>query len=246
MSGSTEVLKLNDAAEDKYFIPESEQKIFGAGIKRKRVNFVPAETNASSSVDNRREVAASNAVGARYLSVVLPGTGSPGEETLLPKSSIKSESTIHTSGDKDTLCEICKLPLGPSTGITLNSYQPHESSLAHQVCLLHSHPPSHLDRTRQGLKYLSSYGWDPDSRRGLGATGQGRLAPIKPQPKNDTVGLGVCRVPRKAGQSMKEAKPKRLDAKETRKVEEEARRKRRKLQDLFCQSEEVERYLRAG
>lgn len=42
------------------------------------------------------------------------------------------------------------------------------------------------------MRYLSSYGWDPDSRLGLGATGrEGIREPVRTRPKNDTVGLGM-------------------------------------------------------
>jgi hypothetical protein len=39
------------------------------------------------------------------------------------------------------------------------------------------------------VRYLSSYGWDPDARRGLGAREEGITAPIKATKKNDTAGL---------------------------------------------------------
>ena len=98
-----------------------------------------------------------------------------------------------------------------------------------------------MDRSRQGFKYLSSYGWDPDSRQGLGATGKGIRAPIKAKVKNDTVGLGA-----KTKEAAKplDAKVERLDAKQVRKKDMEDRRKRERLQEIFYRNDDVEKYLR--
>lgn len=54
--------------DDDYYVPLVDQRVFGAGIKRKRIAFVPATTEqtsipkASSTTEN---------AGARYLSIVL-------------------------------------------------------------------------------------------------------------------------------------------------------------------------------
>lgn len=40
-----------------------------------------------------------------------------------------------------------------------------------------------------GVKYLESYGWDPDSRLGIGARNEGIRIPIKAKEKHDTEGL---------------------------------------------------------
>ena len=109
------------------------------------------------------------------------------------------------------------------------------------VCLTHSYPPSHLDRSRQGLKYLSSYGWDPDSRQGLGITGEGIRAPIKAKFKNDTVGLGVrIKGYKKAPRT---TAVERKDAKQVRRMDMKERRTRERLQEMFYGSDDVEKYL---
>ncbi|KAJ5558262.1 hypothetical protein N7535_008476 [Penicillium sp. DV-2018c] len=102
-------------------------------------------------------------------------------------------------------------------------------------------PPSHLDRTRAGLRYLSTYGWDPDSRLGLGAAGrEGIREPIKPRVKHDTAGLGTGldedgdrvrsdRIPVPA----KVQKKKQLNAKQVRKSVIEERRRAERLRRVF-------------
>lgn len=221
--------------------PLMEHRAFGAGIKRKRrINFVPAAITATAPATQHGLPGVS--AGERYLSIVLnegafpkPPTAGSGEST--PGKILAQKQP---EGRKD-VCEICKLPIvGSENAANATSSRPHEATLAHQVCLEHSYPPSHLDRNRKGMKYLSSYGWDPDSRLGLGATGEGLRFPIKPKVKNDTVGLGV-RLPN--GKGVLEEKPERLDAKQTRKREAEDTVKRKRLQEMFYQKDDVARYL---
>jgi hypothetical protein len=112
--------------------------------------------------------------------------------------------------------------------------------LAHQVCLTHSHPPSHLDRNRKGLAYLSSYGWDPDARVGLGASGQGIQYPIKSKPKDDKLGIGVV-LPKEADRRKKE-KVEKLDAGKIRKLHEKDKKKAERLRvDMLIRVEVLEK-----
>ena len=222
--------------DDEDSTPFEVQRLFGAGIKRKRVDFVPAGTRSTAAPEKTNPP---TFTGDQYLSLVLKNA-SPSENSS--KTDIEvSDGLESTSQDqrglKGAICKICNLPFNDSDSAIKT---PHEASIAHQVCLKHSYPPSHLDRERQGLKYLSSYGWDPDSRLGLGATGEGIRVPIKAKVKNNTVGLGV---------DLKELKEKpqekveTLDAKKVRKKELEDRRKREKLQQIFYGNDEVEKYL---
>jgi hypothetical protein len=177
----------------------------------------------------------------------------------LPTTSADTQTPITTNessvnATKPPSCEICNLSLSPTnSNITDLEYdtpqsstkpRPHEASLAHQVCLTHSHPPSHLDRSRKGLTYLSSYGWDPDSRLGLGAFSQGIAFPIKAKQKDDKMGLGLVFPEEKEWR--KKEKVEKLDAKKVRKLEEQDRRRREELQELFYRSDDLERYLRKG
>ena len=229
-------------SDDEDSTPFEVQRLFGTGIKIKRVDFVPAGALSTAAP---RATKPPTFTGDQYLSLVL-------KNGLLSKDSSKTDIDVSDGPEstfqdqrrsKGAVCEICNLPFNGSDDATTTPNRAHEASIAHQVCLKHSYPPSYLDRERQGLKYLSSYGWDPDSRLGLGATGDGIRAPIKAKVKNDTVGLGVeLREPKYEP----EKKTERLDAKKVRKKELEDRRKREKLQQIFYGNDDVEKYLGEG
>ena len=114
----------------------------------------------------------------------------------MPASPASTDTVEPPKESAQTYCDVCNLPISDPQSQsqqepTSTSTRPHEASLAHQVCLKHSHPPSHLDRTRAGMRYLSTYGWNPDSRLGLGAPGrEGIREPLKGRIKHDTAGLG--------------------------------------------------------
>ncbi len=154
-----------DSDDETYTVPLKDQRIFGAGIKRKRVQFVPSSTPAATVVSSASTSTLS--LGDAYEAIVLSKSPTPAADTPSPAE----EAEVKT-------CDICKLPIGSNSKTV-----PHEASIAHQLCLEHSHPPSAIDRTRKGLSYLQAHGWDPDSRVGLGATGEGILAPIKAKEK---------------------------------------------------------------
>lgn len=224
--------------DEEYFVSSEDQRVFGAGIKRKRVAFVPAVT-AESPQFAPPAPPSSNAAD-RYLSIVFPSdprnhnqtTGTATVDTDTARAAFPIVDT------EDTICDICNLPITSDSDTSLVPSKPHEASLVHQLCLAHSHPPSHLDRSRHGLKYLSSYGWDPDSRLGLGAKGEGIKAPLKGVMKNDTVGLGI-----KKGQVVGKKVVRRLDAKGVRRKDDEDRRRGKKLQEMFYGNLDVEKYL---
>lgn len=224
--------------EEEYFVPLTDQRVFGAGIKRKRVNFV----SASASSPITPTPSSIEAPSERYLSIVLKD--SQNIQRGKDDKNLKMTCTIDASPSKEsmrpTICSICHLliPLSPEVAVTTRT---HETSLAHQVCLTHSHPPSCLDRARPGLKYLSSYGWDPDSRVGLGSASDGILKPIKGKLKCDTVGLGMCL---KGGKQFTPSKAEKLDAGRVRNEEERAKIKGDILRNMFYQSDDVQKYLR--
>ena len=225
--------------DDQDSTPFEVQRLFGAGIKRKRVDFVPAGTLSTAAP---KETNPPTFTGDQYLSLVLKnGLHSKNPSKTDIDVSNGPESSFQDQRDsKGVICEICNLPFNDSDSAIKT---PHKASIAHQVCLKHSYPPSHLDRERQGLKYLSSYGWDPDSRLGLGASGEGIRVPVKAKVKNNTVGLGVeLREPK----DVPEEKMEKLDAKKVRKKELEDRRKRESLQQIFYGNDDVEKYLGGG
>jgi hypothetical protein len=255
--------------DDTYEIPLQDQRVFGAGIKRQRVKFVPS--SSSSSITPAPSSTSAKSISDLYLGLVLskdaqtPSSESSARSSLpsIPPTAfadtgLPTPSMIETS--EAQVCEICNLPLSSTNqaitplptdeAMDLQKHhpppkpQPHEASLAHQVCLRHSHPPSHLDRTRKGLTYLAAYGWDPDARQGLGAERQGIQFPIKTKPKDDKLGIGV--VLPKPGEIKKKEKLQKLDAGKVRKLQEKDKRKGEKLREMFYRSEDVERYLGGG
>lgn len=213
--------------DEDYFIPLQDQCVFGAGIKRKRVPFVSASSLSSAATESVEDPKKDNSVN-RYLSIVLPNEASAEVEVGLSKSSASATP----------VCSVCSLPLADSPTSSIV----HETTIAHQACLPHSYPPSHLPREHIGFKYLSSYGWDPDSRLGLGSTGEGIRVPIKGKAKNDTVGLGVPE--RKKDEAMRrKEKERKLNAKEVRKRELEGKQKAERLREMFFRNEDVTKYL---
>lgn len=247
----------NDMSDDdEYEIPLQDQRVFGAGIKRKRVKFVPSSTESSTAP--RSASTSKQPIGDLYLSLVLPNQSKQSKPSpALGESVPHGDSNSAESQVQTHVCEVCKLPLtlqeeADALSAETDSDQPtpksrpHEASLAHQVCLTHSHPPSYLDRKRKGLAYLSAYGWDPDSRLGLGATGQGRQYPIKTKEKNDKLGIGVVVPKDKDLEKMRKVKEVKLDAGKVRKLAEKDRKRTERLQEMFYRNEDVERYLGNG
>jgi hypothetical protein len=226
--------------EEDYTIPLQDQRVFGAGIKRKRVKFVPS--TGSDSLSQRPTPPPSTSMGDLYLSMVMKKKS----EDASKASATQSPTTDASEASTPSVCEVCRLPLSDQTRLQedgISTSRPHEASIAHQVYLKHSHPPSHIDRSRKGLSYLSSYGWDPDARQGLGASGQGIQFPIKPKSKNDKLGLGLV-VPKAELEKFKrEKRVEKLDAGKVRKLDEKDRRKRERLQEMFYRNDDVERYL---
>lgn len=251
-----------DSDEEMYTVPLRDQRYFGAGIKRKRVQFVPSSSNVTGNAPPPADGSATSA-SARYLSIVMKTQSEPPSApvTQTPKH-IDIPSSDHApvkdpevdqqqSQETDrrqpaTTCPVCNLSFNSA-----DSSNTHESSLVHQVCLPHSHPPSALDRKRKGITMLQFYGWDPDKRVGLGASGEGILHPIKAKEKRDTVGLGVGREDELQGRKRGKAKeqPKKvekLDAGKIRKLEMEEKKRDQRLREMFYANEDVQKYLGGG
>lgn len=249
--------------DEDFFLPLEDQRVFGAGIRRKRVPFVRSSQHELNTTTPARPSSTPSGpnIADRYLSIVLkqPDMASASSSTTGSRESSPPARTTHSAPPASEAiypppphppsqavdhCEICNLPL-PTEQRSTDGH-PHEATLAHQACLAHSHPPSHLDRTRAGLRYLSTYGWDPDSRLGLGAAGrEGIREPLKGRIKNDTAGLGVGldadgdRIPPPPPPK----KVQKLNAKQARKGAVEARKRGDRLRKMFFQSDEVLKYL---
>jgi G-patch domain len=226
---------MSQEEDEDYYLPLQDQRVFGAGIKRKCVPFVRAESEPADTSQTPPEKAG---LGDRYLSIVLPQS----RDDISKDRELPVDTEQEEKPPTEMICAVCNLPIMSDTAAA--TARPHESSLAHQVCLKHSDPPSHLDRAHVGLRYLSSYGWDPDERRGLGATGAGIRVPIKGKVKNDTVGLGVKDVDQV--RVKKETKEKtRLNARQVRKLEADGKVRERKLREAFY-GKDLEAYLGPG
>lgn len=234
--------------DDTYEIPLQDQRVFGAGIKRQKVHFVPSSSSLSKPVPS---TSSATSISDRYLSLVLTKEESK-NKCLTTAAAMGTDPADDRAQIESGICEICKLPVSSNDDanlteagtISTSKSRPHEASLAHQVCLTHSHPPSHLDRNRKGLAYLSSYGWDPDARLGLGASGQGIQFPIKAKAKDDKLGLGLV-LPKESERRRKE-KPVKLDAGKVRKMQEKDKKKAEKLREMFYRNDDLDRYLGGG
>ncbi|KAK7743144.1 hypothetical protein SLS53_004229 [Cytospora paraplurivora] len=227
---------LSDLDDD---VPLHHKKPFGSGLRRGEIKFVPASSEDPKVTKQTGGKPHGQSVSDFYLSMVLKKK---------PEPAAQQATTARAENPAVELCEICKMPLttaletDDSNSIAVDSGH-HEASIAHQVCLAHSHPPSALDRGRMGLSVLESQGWDPDSRSGLGAVGQGVQHPIKAKPKADNLGIGVV-VPKDF--NVKKKKPKLLDAKKVRKMAADDRRRADKLQQQIFGKVDLDRYLGTG
>ncbi len=222
-------------------IPFHRKQVFGPGLHKKAIAFVPASGGDLNSTGDRtttRSTEPSKSVADLYLSMVLP------DEAAHAKREV-------------AICDICKLPLrpeepegaagsgedaGPEGGTYPKSA--HETSLAHQICVPHSHPPSAVDRSRMGLSVLQSRGWDPDARRGLGVSQQGIQFPVKAKPKDDTLGLGIV-VPKNLPPK-KDKKPQLLDAGKMRKMHQREKKKAERIRRQLFGDDKLEKYLGPG
>lgn len=242
--------------DDEYEIPLRDQRYFGAGIKRKRVQFVPSSSTQSATTS--LPAPASSTAARRYLEIVFgkrndansepqashaPREASRGTGDATGLDSRVERAREHTEASESTrsqsICDVCTRPIYDSATAIL-----HQSSISHQICLQHSHGPSHVDRKRKGLQVLSTQGWDPDSRLGLGAEGEGILHPIKAKENPERAGLGVR--PEDVAKARAKEKFANLDAGKVRKLEAEKKKRGQSLRDAFYRSEDVEKYLCGG
>ncbi|KAL8371951.1 hypothetical protein RB595_001658 [Gaeumannomyces hyphopodioides] len=248
---------LDDGLDDG--VPLHRKKPFGSGISMRPIKFVPASTPTSSADGAASQVDSSQSSAELYLSIVMksskPGGVPPANGT---------GATREGAGDSPSaaveMCDVCKLPIASTddeattTSATTTAphtlRQRHEASLAHQVSLAHSHPPSALDRSRMGLAVLQSYGWDPDSRKGLGAESQGIAVPLKPKPREDRLGIdaddAAATVTKAGGAAAPKKKHDLLDAGKVRKKAEEDRKKAERLRRQMFGNVDLEKYLGPG
>lgn len=238
--------------DDEYEVPLRDQRYFGAGLKRKRIRFVPSSEQAQQNAGTSLPVAQRTSSAAdRYLSIVLGQSNTIERASSAPVDERTTASTIRAQepqrAELDTTVENTK-PTHHASGLYCDSCgrniaanvsrAAHEGSIAHQISLQHSNPPSHVDRGRKGLAVLRDHGWDPDSRLGLGAKGEGILQPIKAVDNPQKAGVGARLAP-----TVVKEKPKTLAAGGVRKLEQEGKKKAERLRKAFYMSDDVQKYL---
>lgn len=222
----------NDDADDGHdSVPLHHKRPYGAGLKRTRVEFVHAQ-----QPDEDTAYRPSAPAGDLYASVVL-GHEPASSAADAPSSSASRGDHQASDGlsSAPPICPVCSLPV-------TTTVREHDASLAHQVSLAHSHPPSALDRKRMGLRALSAQGWDPDSRLGLGRQGEGVRFPIKASAKEDTLGIGATMPETARVDQRKEVR--RMSAKEIKANTKSEKEKEERLQQEIFGSVNIERYLR--
>ncbi|CAJ0549406.1 Ff.00g030190.m01.CDS01 [Fusarium sp. VM40] len=216
----------SDSEED---IPLHHKRAFGSGLKRTRVEFVPAR-NPDAGIIAKTTPAKSTdtSIGDLYASIVL--------KPELEKQA--DGNSTEEPAEAKQICPDCKLPITSTS-------QPHEASLAHQVSLKHSHPPSALDRSRMGLRALQSQGWDPDAHQGLGKEGEGMRYPIKVKAKEDKLGVGAT-IPKGKQEEKKKKRPRQLFRHELKQVKVNERQQHERLQGQIFGRVDVESYLKGN
>ena len=86
------------------------------------------------------------------------------------------------------VCDVC--------GKAITDVESHARSLAHKLAVSRPAPlnvPTYyaIGPTNRGRRMLEASGWSEDSGRGLGAQGQGAVAPIRASDKHDRLGIGL-------------------------------------------------------
>ncbi|OAA48476.1 D111/G-patch [Metarhizium rileyi] len=225
--------RLRDDSEDDE-TPLHHKKPFGSGLKRRKIEFVRA-TNSDDGVTANPKPQASSAIGDLYASIVL--TDGKVKPASAPATTTTSPQQKYSNQAEPETCPVCALPIATSS-------KEHEASLAHQVGLPHSHPPSALDRSRMGLRALESQGWDPDARRGLGREGEGVRYPIKTKAKDDNLGIGAAELLERQKPEPKELPPRKLTGKEMKQATAMEKQRAQRLQAEIYGRIDVESYLR--
>jgi hypothetical protein len=185
---------------------------FDYGFRKNAVKFLPASLPEAETPQQKNP---GSLLTDFYVSQGLISSDVPNEDSDAPDA---------------VLCEYCRILVDPA------KLDEHQSSFQHELNRPHIYPPSAIDRTRKGVTFLQSKGWDPDSRKGLGASGEGILYPIKPKENSAKKGLGA---PERPVALTTQPKPdskveKKVNPRQKRKLEEQEKKRRdRQLHDLF-------------
>src|SRR5947209_3987273 len=93
--------------DDEYFLPLEDQRVFGAGIKRKRIAFVPSST--LESVASTPTKATTTTSHDRYLSIIEKKLSGDDQST-----EAQSPTATSIAEAPQNVCPICRLPLSAS------------------------------------------------------------------------------------------------------------------------------------
>ncbi|KAL4729450.1 hypothetical protein ACLX1H_003870 [Fusarium chlamydosporum] len=209
--------------DEEYDVPLHHKRPFGAGLKRKKIEFVrAADPDAGLSTAT---TSTATDLGDLYASVVLISNPEDKEAKKLEEG----------TAEPTQICPDCGLDVSSTT-------QPHEAALAHQVSLQHIRPPSTLDRSRMGVRTLASQGWDVDAHEGLGRENDGMRYPIKVKKKEDKLGIGATTP--KPEEKPKEHMSYPLNKKELKKHHARERQRHERLHREIFARVDVESYLR--
>jgi hypothetical protein len=103
-------------------------------------------------------------------------------------------------------------------------------------------PPSALDRSRMGVRTLTSQGWDMDAHEGLGREREGIRHPIKVKEKSDKLGIGATTL--RPQDKKKEKPPRPINKKELKRHRAKEQQRNERLQREILGGVDVEKYLR--
>jgi hypothetical protein len=202
---------MDDHQDDEIQLPPARNH-FDFALRKNAVKFLPASIPQAETPQQKNP---GSILTDFYLSRGLISSDKPCEDSDVPDA---------------ILCEYCKILVDPL------KLAEHQSSFQHELNRPHIYPPSAIDRTRKGVAFLQSKGWDPDSRKGLGASGEGILYPIKTKENTAKQGLGAPERPVTLEKQPKADSKveKKLNPRQKRRQEEQEKKRRdRQLHDLF-------------
>ncbi|KAK4215701.1 hypothetical protein QBC37DRAFT_418774 [Rhypophila decipiens] len=243
----------DDINDDDYDndIPLQHRRPFGTRLFQTQfIAFVPAAeaTYTSEQHSQAKEEEKNSSVPEMYLNLVQSSnSGSTGNKPPTVNNPTTQETGQEAEAEpqiQTTRCQVCQ------RSIPVSEQKAHETSIPHQSRLEHSHPPSALNRNRMGLAYLSGHGWDPDARKGLGASHQGIQYPLKTKAKDDKLGIGIKlpnkNLPPMGAKNNERSQGKLLGAGQVRKLVKEEKRKLEKIRRQLFGNDKQERYLEKG
>lgn len=211
------------------------------GTRRPPVHFVNEASNVAANASTSSSSSSVPCAADKYTAIVFRNKYRNAAEAVAASMNSGSECT-------ETLtCEVC----GGTTPGDPEGREAHVMSLTHQFALPQGDHPSSFDRKSSAFKYMTAQGWDPDTRKGLGANCQGRPEPVQLRKRADRAGLGVDGELVESVRGQEESNKDRMAriiknsmSRDDRLLIERTRYERNeKMRDLLYGDEEVHKYL---